>query len=335
MSANRKIRTRSTARSVVAYDLSIPPPNGGRFDEAGVFPTEEPPIGHAASPDLEHAVYTTDKELVCVGRDGTPRWRMDFGAAPTPYMNGRASCAFSQNGEVVWLYRPDMALRGAGHTDQWFALDAATGAVLGQTDLGSGGHGAFHFAHPDGEHMLLDVGEGQEGSRVYRGRLEGGGISVTEYAWDGLFDLSPDGRRMLTVEDVPGTLLQQLRVRTFPDGQEEIAVQADSFGYDEDRHETFFIGWIVGFLDARTAIVSVHGERVTALDEFGDPEDFEDFQENYLVDVHVGRVLRPLGPEFFARTDIVPLGDGSWRTTGPDGEWHRHTEAAPAPEPGP
>ncbi|MFB4314971.1 hypothetical protein [Actinomadura sp. 21ATH] len=328
MPADRRIQTRATLDSVVAYDLSRPFASGALLDPAAVFPAGERPLGHAAAPDLERAVYTTGEELVCVGRDGEPKWRVDFGAAPEQYMNGRASCAFSLDGEVVWLYRPDLAMRGRGHFDQWLALDAATGDVLGQAELASGGHGAFHLVHPEGEHVLLDVGEGQEGSRVYRGSLEDGGISVSEYAWNGtLYDLSPDGDRMLTIEDVPGSRLQRLLIRTFPDGQEGTAVNADAFGYDEEKHETFFIGWIAGFLDAGTAIVSVRGERATGHDEYGDPEDLEDFHENHLVDLRAGRVLRPLAPEFLTRTDVVPLGDGSWRTTGPDGNWYRHTEA--------
>ncbi|MGP4022617.1 hypothetical protein [Actinomadura sp. 3N407] len=322
MTANRRILTKATLTHVVAYDLSGLVVNAGLLDRAAVFPAEGEPRGHAASPDLECAVYTTGEALVCVGRDGASRWRSDFGAAPKQYMNGRADCAFSLDGDVVWLYRPDLAMKGRGHVDQWLAFDTATGRVLDQVELGSMGHGAQHFVHPDGRHILLDVGEGQEGSRVYRARIEDGKIAMAEYPWDAtLYDLSPDGSRMTTVRDTPGTLLQELVFRTCPDGEEDVIVSSEELGYDEEEHETFFIGWIVGHLDAVTAIVSVHGERA-------DPEMDEsltDFHHNHLVDTRTGRVLDPLPSEFVTREDIVPLGDRSWLTTGSNGGWYRHT----------
>ncbi|TDB99261.1 hypothetical protein [Actinomadura sp. 7K534] len=329
MAPNRRIRTRATPAGVAAYDLSLPFEVGAPLEPAALFPAEGEPAGHAAAPDLERAAYTTGGTLVCAGRDGAVAWRGDLGAAPEPYMNGRAACAFSRDGDVVWLYRPDLALRGPGHTDQWLAFDAATGRVLGQADLGSAGHGAHHFVHPDGEHVLLEVGEGQEGSRVYLARLDGTGIEVTEFPWSAaLYDLSPDGARMLTVREAPGSLLDELVVRTFPGGREDVVVPAEALGYDEDEHETFFIGWTVGHLDAGTAIVSVHGEHVEPEDtepEDTEPEEPLDFHRNHLVDVRTGRVLGLMPPAFAEREDVTPLGDGSWLTTGSDGAWYRHT----------
>ncbi|MEU8799078.1 hypothetical protein [Spirillospora sp. NPDC048819] len=323
MPADRRLLTKATLNHVVAYDLSQLVVDGDLLGRAAVFPAESEPRGHAASPDLECAVYTTDEALVCVGRDGMPRWRGDFGAAPKQYMNGRAGCAFSLKGDVVWLYRPDMAMKGRGHVDQWLAFDTATGSVLDQVELGSAGHGAQHFVHPDGEHMLLDVGEGQDGSRVYRARIEDGRIALAEYSWDAaLYDLSPDGSRMMTVGDKAGTLLQELVFRTFPDGQEDLTVSSEALGYDEEEHETFFIGWTVGHLDADTAIVSVHGER-TQPDDSDEPVDL-DFYQNHLVDTRTGQVLEHFPAEFTTREDIVPLGDRSWLTTGPNGGWYRH-----------
>ncbi|TDC56360.1 hypothetical protein E1281_07650 [Actinomadura sp. KC345] len=316
--------TKATQGAVVAHDLSRPVVNGGLLERVAEFPAEGKPYGHAVAPDLQCAAYTTDEALICVERDGTPRWRSEFGAAPKQYMNGRASCEFSQKGDVVWLYRPDLAMKGRGHTDQWLAFDAATGNVLGQVDLGSGGHGAQHFVHPDGEQILLEVGEGQEGARVYSARLDGTGIALTVCEWDAmLFDMSPDGSRLMTVQDVRGSLLQELVIRTFPGGEECVTVSAEALGYDEDKYETFFIGFTVGYLDAGTAIVSVRGELAEDEDD-DEPQDL-DFHRNQLVDVQSGRVLGPMPPEFVEREDIVPLGDGSWLTTGSDGGWYRHT----------
>lgn len=316
--------TKAAISGIAAYDLSRPVLNGALLERVAAFPAEAEPRGHAAAPDLECAVYTTDDALVCVGRDGATRWRSDFGAAPERYMSGSADCAFSLKGDVVWLYRPDLAMKGPGHTDQWLAFDAATGSVLGQVDLGSIGHGAEHFVHPDGEHVLLEVGEGQDGSCVYRARLDGTGIVVAEQKWDAaLYDLSPDGSRAMTVREMRGSLLEEVVIRTFPGGEEDLVVSAEALGYDEDEHETFFIGYIVGYLDADTAIVSVRGELVEDEDDDG-PQDL-DFHHNRLVDVRTGRVIGPMPGEFAAREDLVPLGDGSFLTTGSNGGWYRHT----------
>ncbi|TDC62342.1 hypothetical protein E1200_26145 [Actinomadura sp. GC306] len=324
MIMSRRVLTKATHTAIAAYDLSRLIRNGSLMERAAVFPSEASPCDHAAAPDLECAAYTTDDALICVGRDGGIRWRSDFDAAPERYMNGAAACAFSLRGDVVWLYRPDLAMKGPGHTDQWLAFDAATGAVLGQVDLGSTGHGAYHFVHPDGEQILLNVGQGQDGARVYRARLDDTGIVVSEYVWDAtLFDLSPDGGRVMTVREVRGGLLEELVIRTFPEGREDVVVSAEALGYDEDRYETFFIGYIVGYLDADTAIVSVHGE--LAEDEDDEEAQDLDFHHNQLVDVRTGRVLGPMPSEFFSRNDVMPLGDRSWLTVGSNGGWYRHT----------
>lgn len=335
MTPNPRIRTKATDTGLAAYDLSRAAPGGAPLERAAVFPVEARPRSHAAAPDLERAVYTTDDALVCVGRDGAIRWRLDFEAAPKRYMNGSAACALSLKGDVVWLYRPDLAMKGPGHTDQWLALDAATGAVLGQADLGSAGHGAEHLVHPDGEQVLLDVGEGQDGSRTYLARLDGAEIVVTEYAWDStVFALSPDGGGVLTVRQERGGLRDELVIRSFPEGREDVVVSSEALGFDEDEHETFFIGFVVGYLDADTAIVSVRGELAEDEDWDEDEDEDEDWDEdeipeldfhaNRMVDVRTGRVLGSMPAEFLAREDVVPLGDGTWLTSGSDGEWYRH-----------
>ncbi|TDC96589.1 hypothetical protein E1285_05490 [Actinomadura sp. 7K507] len=321
---NPRILTKATLNAVAAYDLSRPVANGGLLERAAAFPAEGKPYGHAAAPDLECAAYTTDEALICVERDGTARWRSDFEAPAEQYMNGRAYCEFSLKGDVVWLYRPDLAMKGRDHTDQWLAFDAATGNVLGQVDLGSAGHGAEHYVHPDGEQILLEVGEGQDGSRIYSARLDGTGIALTEYEWNSMLcALSPDGTRLMTVREVRGSLLEELVIRTFPGEEEDVIVSAEALGYDEDKYETFFIGFIVGYLDAETAIVSVRGELAEDEDD-DEPQDL-DFHHNQLVDVRTGRVLGPMPSEFFDREDIVPLGDRSFLTTGSNGGWYRHT----------
>ena len=52
--------------------------------------------------------------------------------------------------------------RGEGG-DRWLVLDAVDGRVVAEALLPTVGQGAHQVVHPDGRHVLLDVGEGQDG----------------------------------------------------------------------------------------------------------------------------------------------------------------------------
>ncbi|WBB68609.1 hypothetical protein [Micromonospora sp. WMMD812] len=139
------VRTRLRAEQLVAYDLSAPPTTTTALTPAAVFPVD-PEVGRvdnrAAARDLTRAVYATAGTAVCVDRDGRQLWRLDFGPRREDSYVGHVSCAFSLDGQVVWIYRPDaMAGRGAG-LDRWLAVDAATGAVLAEVELPTIGRAA-------------------------------------------------------------------------------------------------------------------------------------------------------------------------------------------------
>ncbi|MEV0674908.1 hypothetical protein AB0I60_00155 [Actinosynnema sp. NPDC050436] len=278
--------------------------------EAGVRP-----VRHAAARDLGRAAYVTGDELVAVDRTGAVLWRYGFGPVVRARYSAEGACAFSPDGGSVWLYLPDaMAGRGDGG-DRWLVLDAATGEVRAQAALDSEGHGGRHFPHPDGVHVLLDVGEGQDGVRVYRGRLDGtapgGSLDLHAYPWGDriLLGVAPDGHRFLTADHAQ----EDVALHTFPDGEVVARLAVDDFGHDPGE---VFVEWSGGFLDAATAVVALVGET-----------DGEDWTRYHLVDVEGGQPLGVLDTPPDGSEGIRPLGDGSWLTFDPAGRPTHHREA--------
>lgn len=136
--------------------------------------------GHAVAANLSRAVYAVYDGVVCVDRAGRRLWRCDFGPAGETQAAAAPCCVFSHDAATVWIYRPDgMARRGDG-ADQWIVVNASTGVVLARADLPCVGQGGCHFPHPNGVDMVLDVGEGQDGSQIYRGRFTGKTIEVVK-----------------------------------------------------------------------------------------------------------------------------------------------------------
>ncbi|MCD0446348.1 PQQ-binding-like beta-propeller repeat protein [Glycomyces sp. A-F 0318] len=260
---------------------------------------------HATGPDGNQAVYATADVLVGVDRSGKERWRYDFGPRGKTMGNTRTSCVYSGDGAVVWLYRPDMYV-GRSETDRWIALDAATGTVLGEAALPvPGGHGAIHYPHPDGVHMLLDVGCGQDGTYTFLGRINRGHLDWS--AWPtaaapmfgnlSITDLSADGRHVLAVSFDDGAVT----VIDFPSGTVAWRLDLADFGFDleRDRLETVFV-WDARFLDERTALIACNGE-TGGLDEDDDEPDWAasgvgecaDYVAFHVVDVASRRLLGP------------------------------------------
>ncbi|MEU0564833.1 hypothetical protein ABZ297_05450 [Nonomuraea sp. NPDC005983] len=311
MTAISRVMTRFTDGLVHAYDFSSSPVESAAAPVA-VFPIVEAVEleSHAVAPNLRRAVYATADEMVCLDREGKALWRLGFGpGAEEPY-NAVASCEFSLDGTVVWVYRPDaMSGRGDG-LDHWLAVDAETGDVVAQAELDCAGHGGHQFVHPDGAHMLLDVGEGQDGSRVYRGRLDQDVIDLTAYPWTdrSLVSLAPDGHHFMTVHHDQ----EDVAFHAYPDGEVMIRIPVESFGYDPDEA---YVEWTGGYLDADNAIVTIGGET----------EDEQEWYRHHLVDVRTGQVHGTLDAQSRHAYDVKPLGDGSWLTTDHDDRLWRHT----------
>jgi hypothetical protein len=315
-----RVITRFSAGLVQAYDFST-----GAAVTSDVVPTVAFPItdwanmkrglgagpdGWDVAPDLSRAVYATPNRVNCIDRDGSSLWQLDFPPALSERPNAYVSCDFSLDGAVVWVYRPDGMARNDAGTDKWLAVDGGTGRVLAQADLRTVGHGADHIAHPDGEHMLLDVGEGQDGTLVFRGRLDGDRIELFEYDWGNrvLVSMTSDGSHLMTVDHDHA----DAAFHTYPDGAVVAQIPIEALGY-----ELFdaFIEFAGGYIDSCTAVVTVSGET----------EDERWWFERYLVDPHTGEIRRRLDAPSADENDFEPLGDGSWLSKTDDGRLRRLT----------
>lgn len=266
-------------------------------------------VGHAVCTDLRHAYYTTLEAAVCVTAHGTLLWRSRFEPPADEVFGHQPDCELSSDGRVLWVYRPD-AMAGRGRPDQWVAMDAATGEVLAQADLETVGHGGVQLAHPASGQVLLNVGEGQDGSVVHRASLTGGRMELLRYPWDDrcLIDLSPDGHRFLTVDHAQN----DLAVHAFPGGEVLFTLTAADFGHDP---ETVYLEWSGGYLTEDTVVATLIGE----------DEDEEDWFRHYRLDARTGRIHGEFDTHAADPYDLRPLGDGSWLTTGPGGHPVRHT----------
>ncbi|KAL4892306.1 hypothetical protein BDV59DRAFT_202812 [Aspergillus ambiguus] len=269
---------------------------------------------HAVAPNLDRAVYITPHSVVCIAQHGDLLWQYDLEPRSTQNYVGDAKCMFSLDGTFVWVYRPDaMADRGP---DILVVLRADTGDEIARSELGSVGQGSIFVPHPDGHHVLLDVGEGQDGVKLYRAALTGNSIDLHSYPWNDrcLIDMAPSGQLFMTVDDAR----TDASFHAFPGGEEVFRLPIDAFGYgsmdeEEDEVEEACIDWNGGFLNEDIVVVTIAGER-----------DDKEWHCHHGIDM---RRRAPLGPfEAHSRDnyDFEPLGDGTWVVSGPDGNAVRH-----------
>lgn len=303
LSRSLEVVTRLVDGRICAYDLASD--SWGMLSPAAVFelsPVDDV-VHHAASADLRRAVYTTLNRAVCITRDGTEVWRSAFEPLSTTPYGHRPSCELSLDGTVVWIYRPD-SMAGRNRPDQWVALDAGTGAIVAQADLETVGHGGGQIRHPAGEHLLLDVGEGQDGTVIFRGALDGDRLDLVRYPWDDrcLIDLALGGDQFMTVhhDNV------DVAFHAYPDGEVALQLTVEAFGHDPDEA---FVEWSGGYLTPDAAIVTIAGET----------EDEEEWFRRYRVNLRSGEVEAEFDGHAEDLYDFVPLGDGSWLTTDPSG----------------
>lgn len=260
-----------------------------------------------AHPSLDGLVYATATHVVRLGADGSVRWRHELGEPTVPRYSAFVSCEFSLDGEFVWVYVPDALLdRGP---DRLLVLDA-DGTAVAQAVLETAGHGAGLLAHPDG-HMIVEIGEGQDGPTILRCRTEAGVLLMEKYPWFDrvLIGFSPDGSRFMTVDHGFG---EDAAFHSYPSGEVVAVVTKSQLGaYDEEAR----IDWVGGYLDASTAIVAVIGY---------DEDTDKDWYRCHLVDPASGRVRG----EWQVDTDYVdnvrPLGDGTWLQVRKDQHPQRH-----------
>lgn len=298
-----KVFTRLVDGRICAYALAFD--DWGRLSPVAAFEPSaaDDVVDHAVCADLQRAVYTTLNAVVCVTHEGTEVWRWALEPLSDRPYGHRPGCVLSLDGRTVWVYRPD-SMAGRGLPDQWVALDAETGVIIAQADLETVGHGGQQFRHPAGEQILLDVGEGQDGSVIYRGALAGNRLDLVRYPWDDrcLIALSPDGNQFMTVHHEQA----DVAFHVYPDGDVTLRFPVEAFEHDPDE---VYVEWSGGYLTPDTAIVTLAGEG----------EDEQVWFRHYRVDLRSGQIETEFGGNSENPYDIETLGDGSWLTEDPSG----------------
>ncbi|MFF4418385.1 hypothetical protein ACFYY8_38150 [Streptosporangium sp. NPDC001559] len=298
-----QIVTRLVDGQICAYETASP--SRGVLTPSAVFVPRpgDDVVEHAASADLGWVVYTTLNAAVCVTSSGDERWRAAFEPFSDDRYGNRPGCVLSLDDRRAWIYRPD-AMAGRDLPDQWVVLDAESGAVVAQADLETSGHGGWQFRHPTDEYVLLDIGEGQDGSIIYLATVSNGHLAPVRYPWADrvLIDLSPDGKQFMTVDHGQA----DVAFHSYPSGEVTGTLQVEDFGQDPDEA---VLEWSGGYLDLDTVVVALMGE----------DEDGEEWFRHYRVNVPTGRVEAELLSNARHADDLQLLGDGTWLTTDPSG----------------
>ncbi|MER5381932.1 hypothetical protein ABT040_16865 [Streptomyces sp. NPDC002688] len=313
------IPTRLLDGRICAYDLS-PDLRGVLAPTAEFRPLPDDEVkSHTVFADLQRAVYTTLNSVVCAAADGTELWRSDLRPLSDRLHGHWPGCALSLDEREVWVYRPD-AMAGRNGPDRWVVLDARTGATVAGVDLETVGHGGQQYRNASDGHILLDVGEGQDGSVIYRAALDGAEVRLTRYPWPDrcLIDLAPDGRQFMTVDHGQA----DVAFHNYPAGDTTLVLTADAFGHEA---EDAYIEWSGGYLTPDSALITIACEI--------DPEDDEDLDDDereghrhYHLDL-LTREITEFPVTSHNSYDLTPLGDGTWLTSAPSGHpvrWPAH-----------
>jgi hypothetical protein len=170
---------------------------------------------HSVSPDGTFAVFSGQRAVRAMGRDGKTLWEYrhncwgpELGHPHTgdeqEVCRGleHGSCRISDDGRLVWAHVVAEPEPG-GWEERWVVLDARNGRELAWLPLESAAAGSNHLSHPDGVHMGLSIGMGQDGILLHWARWDGEKLS----GWDLnegldriLMDVHPGCPGFLTVE---------------------------------------------------------------------------------------------------------------------------------------
>ncbi|CAL9554282.1 hypothetical protein SUDANB15_04475 [Streptomyces sp. enrichment culture] len=304
---------------------------GERAPEA-VFPLPWPRWDqgvHSVSPDGTFAVFSGQRSVRATGTDGKTLWEYrhncwgpELGHPHTgdeqEVCRGseHGSCRISDDGRLVWAHVVAEPEPGDWQ-ERWVVLDARDGRELAWLPLDSAAAGSNHLSHPDGVHMGLCIGMGQDGILLHWARWDGEKLT----SWD----LNEDLDRILT--DVhpghPGFLTVEhygadLRLHAL-DGTVVAEREPPEPAEGEDEDEAYW-DYGCGFVDADTVIAST-----------ADSDRYPERARHWLLDAHTlrirGVVTYPTGP---VDGDVRPLGDGTWLTYDDKSETlNRWAQAAP------
>ncbi|MGW3658870.1 hypothetical protein ACWD6R_25765 [Streptomyces sp. NPDC005151] len=279
---------------------------------------------HSVSPEGTFAVFSGQRAVRAVGVGGETLWEYRHGCWGSEIGHAHTgdeqevcrglehgSCRVSDDGRLVWAHvvvEPEDGNWG----ECWVVLDACDGRELARLPLDSAAAGSHHLSHPDGVHMGLCIGMGQDGILLHWARWDGKNLT----GWDNetmdriLMDVHAGHPGYLTVEHYGADLeLHALDGAVLADGEPEPTDEEDSPCWD----------YGCGFVDADTVIAST-------VESDEDPER----ARHWLLDARTleirGTVAYPAGP---VDSCVRPLGDGTWLTYDDGSETlNRWTQAA-------
>ncbi len=289
-----RVISRISEHGVDVYDTALEPVH--------TFPAEQVQA-YAVASARDRLAYATEEFVSCVDTGGGELWRFEVGAGDG---YARAALAFSADDRSLFLYLPNVQA-GRGGEDLWMVLDAATGTPLARHGLPTSGHGGSHHPLGDGR-MLLDVGEGQDGTWCFVATPDGPVARLDGWSNRVPVDVSPDQRLIMTVDHEQ----EDVAFHDVSDFAEVLRVPLSAFG-DWEFGEAG-VEWAGGFLTAETAIVVVSGEG----EETG-----EMWWKHFTVDTSSGSVTGEMGISTIDEYDMSPLGDGTYVITDTDGSLRR------------
>ncbi|KIM92561.1 hypothetical protein OIDMADRAFT_208805 [Oidiodendron maius Zn] len=263
-------------------------------------------MNHTATHGPSRAAYTTRHSVACIGLGGTLLWTYNLEPRSTRRHGHIPSCMFSHDGDLLWIYRPDMmADRGP---DLLVVLRVDNGEVIATAELDTSGHSAQFMQHPDGQHILFNVGEGQDGARIFRVKLSGSTINLHPYEWDDrcLIDLTLDGQLLMTVDHGQA----DVSFHSVASGEVMLSVPVTAF---EPQSDGLSVDWSGGFLGSDLAIVTIMGET-----------DGQEWYHFHKVDLRTGTPMGRFESHSRDVYDFEPLGDGTWITSDSAGNPVRH-----------
>lgn len=287
----------------------------GERAPAAVFPVPWPGWEHgvhSVSPDGSFTVFSGQRAVRAVAVGGGTLWEYrhgcwgpELGHAHTgddhEVCGGfeHGSCRVSDDGRLVWAH----VVMGPGDgaaagREYWVVLDARDGRELARLPLDSAAAGSHHLSHPDGVHMGLCIGMGQDGILLHWARWNG----ETLTGWD----LNATMDRILADvhTGLPGFLTVEhygadLQLHTL-DG----AVISEAAPEPADGEEPPYWDYSCGFVDADTVIASTV-----------ESDEEPDRARHWLLHARTletrGTVRYPTGP---VDSYVRPLGDGTWLT---------------------
>ncbi|MEV0648124.1 hypothetical protein AB0I28_22945 [Phytomonospora sp. NPDC050363] len=250
----------------------------------------------SVTPGTGLAVIPGRDALTAVAESGEVLWT--FPHTDWNSSDGSGSAVVTADGRHVWatVLGPDAEPYGG---DLWVVLDARTGALLAEATLGCAAAGSEHHLHPDGEHVALSVGEGQDAAPLFWGRLDGGRL-VHRQDGDGrvLIHISPETGEFYTVAHY----LEDASVHRFAEGAQKLVFPGEWLvvraGLDGVHWSVDYSG---GFVDAETLLVALRD-----YDKGG--------FAHLLVDAVSGDVLGLAEYAEAPRSGAYPQGDGTWLT---------------------